>query len=179
MKRHSPVALTLFAGALLAMNDATLCLAQTQQPPIAADEQKKGTKMAHASGTFDVKVTPQAADEKAADPALGRFSIDKQFHGELDGTSKGEMLTAGSVAKGSAGYVAMEKVTAKLQGLNGTFVFQHSATMTPAAQRLSVTVVPGSGTDQLAGIAGSMTIKIEGGKHFYEFEYTLPEIPEK
>lgn len=130
----------------------------------------------HARGSFDVKANPQKPDNKEAEAAnLGRLSLDKQFHGDLDGTSKGEMLGAMTEVKGSAGYVAMERVSGKLHGRNGTFVLQHSGTMTNGVPQLSVTVVPDSGTGELLGIAGAMTIKIEeGGKHFYEFDYTLP-----
>jgi len=103
------------------------------------------------------------------------MSFDKQFHGDLEGTSKGQMLTAGSVAKGSAGYVAIEKVTGTLKGRSGTFIFQHSGTIAHGTQQLNITVVPDSGTDQLTGIAGTMTIQIADGKHSYDFEYTLPE----
>jgi hypothetical protein len=129
--------------------------------------------MHRATGTFEVKLSPLALDDKAAGADLGRLSISKQFHGDLEGTSRGEMLTAGSPAKGSAGYVAIEWVTGKLNGRGGSFVLQHSATMDRRSQQLSVTVVPGSGTDELAGIAGRMKIVIEGAKHSYEFEYTL------
>jgi len=130
----------------------------------------------HASGTFEVKLKPQKADNVAAESAnLGRMSIDKHFHGDLEATSKGEMLSAVTDVKDSAGYVAMERVTGTLHGLSGTFVLQHSGTMTRGAPQLSVTVVPDSGTGQLAGLAGEMTIKIADGKHFYKFDYTLPE----
>ncbi len=128
----------------------------------------------HASGTFDVKLTPQK-DDGGDDVGLGRMSIDKQFHGDLEGTSKGFMLSsAATVVKGSGGYVAMERVTGKLKGRAGSFVLQHSGTMTRGTPELSVTVVPDSGTGQLEGLAGKMTIKIDEGKHSYEFEYTLP-----
>lgn len=103
------------------------------------------------------------------------MSFDKQFHGDLEGTSKGEGLTAGNPQTGSAGYVAIEFVTATLQGRSGTFVFQHSAIMDHGAQQLSITIVPESGTGQLAGITGKMTINVVNGKHFYDLEYTLPE----
>lgn len=130
----------------------------------------------HASGTFEVKLTPQKPDSKEADASnLGRMSIGKQFHGEMEGTSSGEMLSAMGEVKGSAGYVAMERVTATLYGRKGTFVFQHSGTMTRGTPQLSVTVVPDSATGELAGLAGALSIRIEDGKHFYEFEYTLPE----
>ena len=127
----------------------------------------------HAAGPFDVKVTPQ--DDKSEDPLLGRMTIDKQYHGDLDATGKGQMLTAGSAAKGSGAYVAIEKVSGTLQGRRGTFVLQHTGTMTQGTPQLIITVVPDSGTGQLAGISGKMEIKIaEGGKHSYDLEYTLP-----
>ena len=105
------------------------------------------------------------------------MSIDKQFRGDLEATSKGEMLTALTDVKDSAGYVAIERVSGTLHGRSGTFVLQHSGTMTRGAQQLTVTVVPDSGTGQLLGLAGKMTIKIAEGKHFYEFDCTLPETP--
>ena len=130
----------------------------------------------HANGTFEVKLAPQAAED--GDAGLGRMSIDKQFHGDLEGTSRGFMLSsAATIVKGSGGYVAMERVTGKLKDRSGSFVLQHSGTMTRGVAQLSVTVVPDSGTDQLAGLAGIMTIKIDAGKHSYEFEYTLPVTP--
>jgi len=137
---------------------------------------KKAVMATHASGSFEVKLKPQKADNAEAESAnLGRMSIDKQFHGDLEATSQGEMLSAMTEVKGSAGYVAMERVTGTLGGRSGSFVLQHSGTMTRGAPQMSVTVVPDSGTGQLAGLAGQMTIKITDGKHFYEFEYTLPE----
>ena len=123
----------------------------------------------HASGTFEVKLSPQAA----ADSALGRMIIDKQFHGDLEASSKGEMVAAMTAVKGSAGYVALERVSGTLHGKRGTFVLQHSGTMTRGAPSLSVTVVPDSGTDQLLGLRGTMTIIIEGGTHSYQFEYSI------
>jgi hypothetical protein len=137
---------------------------------------KEKTVMSHASGTFEVKLAPQTS-EAGADATVGRMSIDKQFHGDLEGTSKGQMLSAMGAVKGSAGYVAMERITGTLQGRTGSFVLQHSGTMTRGVPQLSVTVVPDSGTGQLTGLAGTMTIKINEGKHSYEFEYTLPETP--
>ncbi len=130
-----------------------------------------------ASGTFDVKLSPLAPNDKAANSPVGRMSIDKQFHGDLEGTSKGEMLSAMTEVKGSAGYVAIEQVSGTLHGRRGTFVLQHSGTMTRGAPQLSVTVVPDSGTGQLMGLAGKMSIKIKNGQHSYEFEYTLAEAP--
>jgi hypothetical protein len=105
------------------------------------------------------------------------MTIDKQFHGDLEATSKGQMLAAGSGGKGSSGgYVALEKVTGTLHGRSGAFVLQHSGTMTRGTPQLTITVVPDSGTDQLAGLAGKMNIIIADGKHSYEFDYTLPEM---
>jgi hypothetical protein len=124
-----------------------------------------------ANGSFEVKLLPQTTEEKA----LSRMSIDKQFHGDLEATSKGEMLAAMTSVKGSAGYVAMERVSGSLHGRAGTFVLQHSSTMTHGTPQQSVTVVPDSGTDQLTGLTGKMTIIVTEGKHSYEFEYQLGE----
>jgi len=130
----------------------------------------------HASGTFDVKISPQKPDNKEAESAnLARMSIDKQFHGDLEATSAGEMLATGPDAKGSGAYVALERVKGTLSGRSGTFVLQHQGTMTRGAAQLTVTVVPDSGTGELTGLSGSMAIKIENGKHSYDFEYTLAE----
>jgi hypothetical protein len=128
-----------------------------------------------ASGTFEVKVLPQPAEEKVGDPTVGRLSIDKTFHGDLEATSKGQMLAVGTDVKGSAGYVAMERVAGTLHGHAGTFALQHSGTMTRGTPQLSVTVVPDSGTGQLVGLVGKIEIKIVDGKHFYDFEYSLPD----
>jgi hypothetical protein len=125
-----------------------------------------------ASGTFEVQLTPQGADE-ARGQAPGRMSIAKRFQGDLEAVSTGQMLTAGTPVKGSAGYVAIEQVTGTLHGRAGGFVLQHSGTMTRGAPRLSITVVPDSATGALAGLAGTMSIEIRDGAHFYEFEYTL------
>lgn len=137
---------------------------------------QKGSIMStHAVGPFEVKLTPQTPDGKFEDATMGRMTIDKQFHGDLEATSKGQMLTGGTDVKGSAGYVAMEKVTGTLHGRSGTFILQHSGTLNRGAAELSVTVVPDSGTNQLAGLTGKMTIHIADGKHSYDFEYALPE----
>ena len=130
-----------------------------------------GPNTMHASGTFEVKITPQPADSGA--PAVGRMSIDKQFHGDLEATSKGQMLAAVTSVKGSAGYVAIEQVTGSLRGRSGTFVLQHSGTMTRGTPQQIVSVVPDSGTGELVGLTGTMTITIADGKHSYDFEYTL------
>ncbi len=131
--------------------------------------------MNRATGTFEVKLNPQQLADKTADATLGRLSIDKQFKGDLEAVSKGEMLSAGTSVKGSAGYVAIERVSGTLQGRSGAFVLQHTGTMTRGAAQMSVTVVPDSGTGQLAGLAGTMAINIVDGKHLYDFEYTIAE----
>lgn len=128
-----------------------------------------------ATGTFDVKLTPQSNDTPAdGAPPLGRLTIDKQFHGDLDGTSKGEMLTAGSpTIKNSASYVAVERVTGTLHGKKGTFALQHIGVMTRGDGKLTITVVPDSGTGELTGLTGGMSIDMSGGGHAYRFDYTL------
>jgi uncharacterized protein DUF3224 len=128
-----------------------------------------------ALGSFEVKVTPLPSDDKSEGNNLGRLSIDKQFHGDLEAVSKGQMLSAGTAVKGSAGYVAIEKVSGTLYGRSGTFVLQHSGTMNRGTPQLTITVVPDSGTEQLVGISGNMAINIADGKHSYEFEYSLAE----
>jgi hypothetical protein len=125
-----------------------------------------------ATGTFEVSLSPQADGEEAG-ASLGRLLIDKRFGGDLEATSRGQMLAFRSGAEGSAGYVALEQVEGTLQGRAGSFVLQHSGTMERGAQRLSVTVVPGSGTGALEGLAGRMRIAVAEGRHSYEFDYTL------
>jgi hypothetical protein len=128
--------------------------------------------MKHASGTFEVKLTPQA-DGEVGDPTVGRMSLEKEFRGDLEAVSRGQMLAVMTDVKGSAGYVAMERVSGTLDGQSGTFALQHSGTMTRGEAQLSVTVVPDSGTGQLVGLSGNMSINIAAGQHSYEFEYTL------
>ena len=130
-----------------------------------------------ATGTFDVKLAPLTAYNTSEEASAGRMSLDKQFHGDLSATSKGEMLTAGTATKGSAGYVAIERVSGTLHGRTGGFSLQHSGTMTRGVPQLTISVVPDSGTGQLSGIAGQMNIIIAAGKHTYEFDYTLPDAP--
>ncbi len=134
--------------------------------------QKEAVMPNHARGTFDVKVIPQAADDSAGGP-FSRLFLDKQFHGDLEATSKGQMLGAGTAVEGSAGYVALELVSGTLNGRRGTFILQHTGSMSKGVPAMTVAVVPDSGTDQLTGLAGRMTIIIAGGKHSYELEYTL------
>jgi len=124
----------------------------------------------HATGPFDVKVIPQAH----AGEAVGRMTLDKKYHGALDASSEGQMLAVMGEVQGSGSYVALERVDGTLGERKGTFALQHAGTMNRGAQSLSITVVPDSGTGELAGLAGRMDIRIEpGGKHFYDFEYTL------
>jgi hypothetical protein len=128
----------------------------------------------HAEGTFVVKNSPLPADEATAGTAIGRFGLDKQFHGDLEASSKGEMLGSGNPASGTAGYVAIEQVSGTLQGRNGSFSLQHFGTMESGKFELRVIVVPGSGAGDLAGISGIMQIVIAAGQHSYKFDYSLP-----
>lgn len=126
------------------------------------------------NGEFEVNLTPLDYTHPAKNGiSLGRMSIDKTFRGALEAESKGEMISAMTTTKGSAGYVAIEQVSGKLEGKSGSFVLQHFGTMKEGKDRLILEVVPDSGTDELKGISGKMAIKIENGKHFYEFEYKL------
>jgi hypothetical protein len=118
-------------------------------------------------------MTPEAMDDKAEGAVLGRMSLEKSFHGDLEATGKGTMLTAGTSVKGSAGYVAIERVSGTLHGRRGTFALQHTGTMTRGAPQLAITVVPDSGTGELAGLAARMGITVADGRHSYELEYTL------
>lgn len=133
--------------------------------------------MNQASGTFEVKLTPQSSDEGEGS-TLGRLSLDKQYQGDLEATGKGEMLSVRTKVTGSAGYVAIERVTGTLHGKTGSFVLQHDGLMNRGAPALLIHIVPDSGSGELTGISGSATIKIEGGKHFYAIEYTLPDARE-
>ena len=134
---------------------------------------RKGKTMT-ARGTFNVKVTPQPPDDSAGGP-FGRLFLDKQFQGDLNATSKGQMMAAETAVKGSAAYVALELVSGVLNGKRGTFILQHKGTMRNGAYVMDVTVVPDSGTGELLGLAGAMKIIIEAGTHSYEFEYSLEE----
>jgi hypothetical protein len=130
-----------------------------------------------ARGTFEVQLTPQPSDRQPDDPALGRMWLDKQFHGDLEATGRGQMLTAMTDVKGSAGYVAVERVSGTLRGRTGTFILQHTGTMTRGEPSLTITIVPDSGTEGLAGLSGRMTIIITDGKHSYELAYALGAAP--
>ena len=131
--------------------------------------------MARASGTFAVRLEPQGVSEGAQVAGIGLMSIDKQFSGGLEAASKGEMLAAMTAVEGSAGYVALERVTGTLHGRSGAFVLQHSGIADHGSQHLTIAVVPDSGTGALAGLCGQMTIQVEDGEHRYTLEYTLPQ----
>jgi hypothetical protein len=176
----SRLAAACLSSLLLAAISTQAQTAQTsaQTAPKSTTPPKKAVMSLHATGPFEVKIDPQPPDEKGGGPAIGRMFLDKQFHGDLEATSKGTMLAAGTGAKNSSGgYVALEIVTGSLKGRTGTFVLQHSATMNRGVPQLSITVVPDSATGQLTGLAGKMNIIIADGKHSYDFEYTLPETP--
>ena len=128
----------------------------------------------HARGTFDVKLTPQGEGDKRDGATTARMTADKQYHGDLEGTGQGEMLSALSDVKGSGSYVAIERVSGTLNGRKGTFVLDHRGRMTRGAQQLEIDVVPDSGTGELTGITGRMAITITEGKHEYDFEYIIP-----
>ena len=125
----------------------------------------------NAKGRFDVKLTPEV--DNSGDSVVGRMTIDKQFHGDLEGTSKGLMVMAGTSVQGSAGYVAIEKVTGSLQGKTGTFYLQHNGIMNRGDGQLSIVVIPDSGTYELTGLSGTFNIKIDNGEHSYDFNYTI------
>jgi len=128
-----------------------------------------------ARGSFAVNIIPQPPEDKTEGLTLGRMLIEKKFQGDLEAAGNGQMLTGMTEVKGSGAYVAIERVTGTLHGRSGSFILHHLGIMERGAPRLSVSVVPDSGTRDLAGIAGTMTIIIAEGKHFYELAYTLPE----
>ena len=171
MKNHSRARAIVVVGLYVFLGLGAGCSRIQSHTPNTVQEEAVVTN--RASGAFEVKLNPQAPDDEGGDPTVGRMSIDKQFHGDLEATSKGQMLAVRTDVEGSAGYVAMERVTGTLHGHSGAFTLQHSGTMTRGAQQLSVTVVPDSGTGELVGLAGKMTIDIVDGKHFYGFDYTL------
>lgn len=150
-----------------------------QPPTLAAVPPEKEVRVtALAKGSFDVKVAPLTEGVRAGVWSPGRMSIGKQFKGDLDGTSRGEMLTAMTEVQGSAGYTAIEQVRGKLRGRTGTFLLQHFAVMTHGVPGdWTIMVVPDSGTGELKGLAGRMTIVITGNQHTYTLEYALPDTP--
>jgi hypothetical protein len=151
-----------FRSALVALVLSALAIAQ----------QKETSMTHHAHGTFTVKVQPLTP---APAEGISRFSIDKEIHGDLEATTKGEMFSGGDPKLGVAGYVAIEVVTGTLGGRQGSFALQHSGTMDQGGRKLSVIVVPGSGTGELKGISGTFDIQIANGQHSYDLEYKLPE----
>jgi hypothetical protein len=177
MKNPARFATLSCALILAAVGAASPAFAQS--PGARAEAHRVNETVNHtAKGAFDVKLAPQTLEEAVADPLLARMLIDKQFHGDLDATSKGQMLSAGTAEKGSAGYVAIEKVSGKLGGKSGSFVLQHNATMNRGKPSLDISVVPDSGIGELVGISGSMSIDIASdGAHSYTFDYKLPIAP--
>jgi hypothetical protein len=161
--------ITCFFGGCLILPDAA-----HPQSPAPSLLRKDPVMSRHAEGTFDVKTTPLAADDATMGTLIGRYSLMKQYHGDLDAASKGEMLGAGEPSSGNAGYVAIEQVTGTLHGHTGSFALQHIGAMEHGSYKLSVAVVPGSGTAQLTGLAGTLAITVANGKHSYNFDYTLP-----
>ena len=157
------------ALAAIAILAAVICYGSTAN-------QSAPEKTMHAAGSFDVKITPLTPNDSAGG-AIGRLAGEKQWHGDLEATSVGELLTAGDAKSGNAGYVAVERVSGALGGRKGAFTLQHSGVLNAGAQQLTVIIVPGSGSGDLAGISmANFKLRIEpGGKHFYEFDYTLPQ----
>jgi len=124
-----------------------------------------------ARGSFEVKISPLPPDP--VDPGFGKLVFDKTFRGDVEGTSKGLMFGVGDPKDGEAGYVALERFTGTVQGRRGSFVFQHSSWMSGGAMEMDIKIAPGSGTEELAGISGRMTIHISGSDHSYDFDYQL------
>jgi hypothetical protein len=154
-----------------ALAGAAALLAPVAAPAARPDQQER--PMHEARGEFDVRMTPQAED-KAPGSTLGRMSLEKTFRGDLAGEGRGEMLTALTDVQGSAAYVAVERVTGTLHGRTGTFALAHRGTMNRGAQSLSISVVPDSGSGELAGIEGDLAIEIRERKHYYTLKYRLP-----
>ena len=171
MKRRSVL------GTFVCLSLGIWSAARAETPAIRTAQ--KGAAMGnHASGTFEVKMKPLPTDEKVEGLAVGRMSGDKVFKGDLEGTGKGEMMSVETSVQGSAGYVAIERVSGTLKGRSGTFVLLHQGTMRRGGDfKMSIVVVPDSGTGQLAGLTGTMAIIIKDGKHSYEFDFALPEAP--
>jgi hypothetical protein len=131
--------------------------------------------MKRATGSFDVSMQPLPNAEVSPDPVFGRLLLNKKFSGDLVATARGQMLSAMTAVKGSAGYVAVDHVTGELDGRKGSFVLQHSGAMNRGVTSLSIMVVPDSGTGELAGLSGTLSINVIDGKHFYDFIYSIPE----
>ena len=172
MNRRSAAGLTILVCLLVGFG-----FSKRSKTPWPATAAQKGSAMTiRATGTFEVKLTPQAVDFPQ-DPTLGRMILEKQIHGDLEATSKGQMLTGGADVKGSGVYVAVERITGKLAGRSGSFLLHHTGIMTRGEPHLEITVVPDSGTGELAGITGKMNIIITAGKHSYDFDYSLIPTP--
>jgi Protein of unknown function (DUF3224) len=131
--------------------------------------------MRRAIGSFDVSLQPLSNAEVSSDGMFGRMLLTKTFRGDLSGSARGQMLSALTSVKGSASYVAIDQVTGELDGRRGSFVLQHTGAMNRGTQLLSIMVVPDSGTDELAGLSGTLSINVIDGKHFYDFIYSIPE----
>jgi hypothetical protein len=172
MAARSFPAVGLVAALLLFQGRDSLAQAQGRSP---ADDvpRMESVRTTRATGTFVVKVLPLPADSSVDTGGFGRMSLDKQFSGDLKGRSAGQMVAAGTAVEGSAAYVAMERVTGTLNGRSGSFILMHNGTMSHGALELRIIVVPDSGTGELTGLAGTMKIIIEGGKHSWEFEYSI------
>ncbi len=167
--------LHIFLMLSLSLVFATSLRARIESPKQATQKEKAVTTPKR--GTFEVKLTPVSGEGDSKESNIGRMTIHKEFHGILEGESVGQMLASYGSTKGSAGYVAMEKITGTLEGRAGTFVLQHLGTMDRGTQSQTIVVVPDSGTGDLKGLSGSMMIIIEEGQHFYEFSYSLQKEP--
>lgn len=159
--RSAPAIVTLFV---------TACAAAPAAEALTTPKGNPGMSERTATGTFDVTLRPTGS----AEAPVSAMSIHKTFHGDLSGRSVGNMLAVRTPVGGSAGYVAMERVTGTLDGKSGSFALQHSGTMNKGAPALTITVVPDSGTGELEGLAGAMEIIVEGDKHQYRLRYQLP-----
>lgn len=170
-----PIGLSLLFTAIYAETSGRWQLEAYESTTLPDTGKKESAVPHHATGAFDVKMTPLTTEEPGGADALARYGVDKQYHGGLDAKARGQMLSVGTKVEGSAVYVAVEQVDGTLDGRKGTFALSHIGTMTRGVPNLSITVVPDSGTGELAGLSGTLGIRIEaGGKHFYDFEYTLP-----
>jgi hypothetical protein len=160
---------------LLLISQIGVTAARAQTPSTPAEAGKATTVSRLAKGNFDVKVSPISTADSMDTGGFGRLALAKSFQGDLVGTSVGQMIASSDGRSGSGGYVALEKVTGTLHGRTGSFVLMHNGTMTPKSMEMRISVVPESGTGELAGIEGSFKILIEGKQHFWEFAYTLPQ----
>jgi hypothetical protein len=151
---------------------AILAFALFAQAPAQPPASKETPVTHHAHGTFTVDVQPLTPPPAEG---LSRLTINKQIHGDLEATTKGEMFAAGDYKKGAAGYVAIEVVTGTLAGKHGSFVLQHTAILDPSGLKMTVIITPGSGTGELQGITGTFAIHNDKGDHSYDLDYTLPE----